>query len=302
MNLSDAFYLYRFETYLSSEKKMSPHTLKAYLTDLKAFTDYMVSNFEVDGIEAVSHLFIRSWLSEMMSEGITPRSVNRKISSLKTYYNYLLKHGLVKINPMSKVSSPKTSSKLPVYVEESKMNEIVESFIDRKNDEKNNKSLRIADDILLTLYHTGMRLSELINLERKNVSLETKTLKVLGKRRKERIIPINEELKEVLEHNLETNSNPQYVFCTEKGNQLYPKFVYRKVNQLLSEHTSLKKKSPHVLRHTFATHLLNNGGDLNAIKELLGHSNLSATQIYTHNSVERLKNIHRMAHPKSNKT
>jgi integrase/recombinase XerC len=281
---------------------MSPHTIKAYQTDLKGFSEYMISNFEVEEINQITHLFIRSWLSEMMSEGISSRSVNRKISSLKTYYNYLMKHGLVKINPMNKVSSPKMSSKLPVYVEESKMNEIVESFIDRKNDEKNNKSLRIADDILLTLYHTGMRLSELINLERKNVNLETKYLKVLGKRRKERIIPINEELKEVLKHNLEVNTNTQFVFSTEKGQQLYPKFVYRKVNQLLSEHTSLKKKSPHVLRHTFATHLLNNGGDLNAIKELLGHSNLSATQIYTHNSVERLKNIHRMAHPKSNKT
>jgi integrase/recombinase XerC len=195
---------------------------------------------------------------------------------------------------MLKVSSPKTSKQLPVFIEENKMSGMISDIMDEKKDE----NICLADDILLTLYHTGIRLSELIHLEKKNIDLNQQTIKVLGKRNKERIIPITEELSGVLSHYLDLHPSSQYAFNTPNGKQLYPNYVYRSVKSLLSRHTTLKKKSPHVLRHTFATHLLNHGSDLNAIKELLGHANLSATQVYTHNSVERLKNIYQLAHPK----
>lgn len=298
MKLSDVFFVPKFEAYLSSEKKVSPHTVKAYIADINSWLSYMGDKFEVDAPAQVSHLFIKSWLSDLMASGMDARSVNRKISSLKTYYKYMLRHRLVDKDPMLKVSSPKTSKKLPVFIEESKMTEIVESFVDKKSDEIIEKNHGIADDILLTLYHTGMRLSELIHLEKRHIDMAQDTIKVLGKRNKERIIPITGELKTVFENRLNDHPASPYVFNTSQGKKLYPNFVYRSVRQLLSEFTTLRKKSPHVLRHTFATHILNNGGDLNAIKELLGHANLSATQVYTHNSVERLKKIHQQAHPK----
>lgn len=298
MNLSDVFFIRRFETYLSAEKKVSAHTVKAYIGDVSTLIQFLVERFEIDSPNSISHLLIKSWLSELMSSGMDARSVNRKISALKTYFKYLLRHSLLDKDPMVKVSSPKMSKKLPVFVEESKMEEIIESFIDEKSDEKNELNHAIANDILLTLYHTGIRLSELINLEKQNINFEKETIKVLGKRNKERIIPITGELSEVLKLNSDLHPASKYVFNTSKGKPLYPNFVYRSVKDLLSTYTTLKKKSPHVLRHSFATHLLNNGGDLNAIKELLGHANLSATQVYTHNSVERLKRIHKQAHPK----
>lgn len=299
MSLSDAFFLYRFETYLKAEKKMSVHTCIAYLADLKSFFDFATEKYEANVIEDINHLLIKSWLTDLMGSGMDPRSVNRKISSLRTYYKYLLRHHLVEKDPMVKVSAPKTAKKLPVFIEEGRMNEMLDRLIDEKSDEKNEETDNNAEDILLTLYHTGMRLSELINLEKRNVNLQTGTIKVLGKRNKERIIPVNDELCVVFEKHLTQFSDSPYLFNTNKGKKLYPNYVYRGVSHLLSTYTTLKKKSPHVLRHTYATHLLNNGGDLNAIKELLGHANLSATQIYTHNSVERLKKIHKMAHPKS---
>ncbi len=298
MKLSDVFFIPRFEAYLISEKKVSPHTSKAYINDVISLANYLIEKFEVQHLSEVSHLLIKSWLSELMGSGMDARSVNRKISALKTYYKYMLKHGLVDKDPMLKVTSPKMSKKLPVFIDEHKMSEIVDSFVDEKSDEKNEKNHGIADDILLTLYHTGMRLSELITLEKRHIDMTQDTIKVLGKRNKERIIPITGELKSVFNEHFNEHPASPYIFNTDKGKQLYPNFVYRSVKSLLSEFTTLKKKSPHVLRHTFATHLLNNGGDLNAIKELLGHANLSATQVYTHNSVERLKRIHEMAHPK----
>jgi integrase/recombinase XerC len=292
--LSDVFFIQQFQVYLSSEKKVSEHTYKAYSHDLHQCFEYLQKHFEVQSITEISHLFIKSWLSELMAAKMDAKSVNRKISALKAYYKYLLRHGLVDRNPMLKVSAPKTSKKLPVFIDENKMSEIAGRIIDEKKDE----NIDLADDILLTLYHTGIRLSELIHLEKKNIDLNQQTIKVLGKRNKERIIPITEELSGVINRYLKLNPSSQYVFNTSRGAKLYPNFVYRSVKALLSQHTTLNKKSPHVLRHTFATHLLNHGSDLNAIKELLGHANLSATQVYTHNSVERLKNIYKIAHPK----
>jgi len=296
--LSDVFFIQQFQAYLSSEKKVSEHTYKAYSNDLQQCFNYLKLNFAIESVAEISHLFIKSWLSELMASGMDAKSVNRKISALKSYYKYLLRHKLVDKSPMLKVSSPKTSKKLPVFIEENKMSEIMSHLVGEKSDEKNEEMHRIADDILLTLYHTGIRLNELIHLEKKNIDLNQQTIKVLGKRNKERIIPITVELSEVLKDYLDLYPSSPYVFNSPKGAKLYPNFVYRSVKTLLSRYTTLNKKSPHVLRHTFATHLLNHGSDLNAIKELLGHANLSATQIYTHNSVERLKKIHKEAHPK----
>ena len=294
--MSDAFFIQRFELYLSVEKKMSPHTVKAYIADINSCINYSQENFEILTIAELSHLYIKSWLSGMLGIGMDSKSVRRKISSLKTLYKYLLRHQLIEIDPMLKVSSPKISKKLPNFIEEDKMKDIMGKLID----EKNNKN-ELANDILLTLYHTGIRLNELIHLEKRNIDLHQSTIKVLGKRNKERIIPITEELTLVLKPYLDKEEESPFVFNTPKNQKLYPNYVYRCVKDLLSEHSTIRKKSPHILRHTFATHLLNNGSDLNAIKELLGHANLSATQIYTHNSVERLKSIHKQAHPKGSK-
>jgi integrase/recombinase XerC len=235
---------------------------------------------------------------ELLNSGIDPRSVNRKLSTLKTFYKYLLKESLVQKNPLLKVQAPKTSKRLPTFVEEKGMKMLLErelftnDFIGARN-----------KLIIELLYCTGIRLSELLGLLESDVDFSRKTLKVLGKRNKERIIPMVVELeKSIINYlNLKVRSgfsNPELV-CSDKGVKLYPKFAYLVVNRFLSMVTTIDKKSPHVLRHTFATHLLNKGADLNAIKELLGHANLSATQVYTHSSIERLKNVHKQAHPKS---
>jgi integrase/recombinase XerC len=273
---------------------MSLHTVRAYIDDISALTSWAESEYELKGIEGLNHLIIKSYLSGKIGEGMDPRSVRRKISSLRTFFRYLLKHELVETDPMSKVSSPKMAKKLPGYIEENRMEKIVDEIFDKKNDGDN----ELAGDILLTLYHTGIRLNELIHLEKRHIASSGSTIKVKGKRNKERIIPVTAELMDILATYLDQHPESPYLFNTPSGKKLYPNFVYRHIKTLLSTQGPMRKKSPHVLRHTFATHLLNNGGDLNAIKELLGHANLSATQIYTHNSVERLKNIYKQAHPK----
>lgn len=293
--MSDVFYIRRFHDYLAAEKKMSAHTVKAYIGDLEALAAFAWSEFTVQDPAQLSHLHIKSWLAGLMSAGLDARSVRRKISSLNTYFKYLLRHGICTANPMLKVSAPKMSKKLPGFIDEGRMQDIMQKVIDKKTEQNH----EIADDILLTLYHTGIRLNELIHLEKANVSTSAFTIKVLGKRNKERLIPVNPELMDALKPYLQAHPESPYVFHTPSGKKLYPNFVYRSIRDLLASHSTLRKRSPHVLRHTFATHLLNRGGDLNAIKELLGHANLSATQVYTHNSVERLKNIHKQAHPRN---
>lgn len=264
------------------------------MTDVSACISYAVQEYNCTSPEAIDHHCMKSWLGELISSGIGARSIRRKISSLNTYFKYLLRHQLTGTNPMDRVSSPKMSHRLPVFIEEKKMEEILSEVHAKKKDEETT----LAEDILLTLYHTGIRLSELIHLEKRHISLHEPGIRVLGKRNKERIIPVTDELQEVLLPYLDKNPDSPYVFNTPAGKKLYPNFVYRAVKDLLSSQTTLRKKSPHILRHSFATHLLNQGGDLNAIKELLGHANLSATQVYTHNSVERLRNIYKQAHPK----
>ena len=288
-----------FLDYLESEKRYSPHTLDAYRRDLHQFADYLEVFYTDLPTEEVSHQTIRSWMALLMEEGLSARSVNRKISTLRSYYKYLQLHDLISVNPMTKVTGPKMNKKLPVFVEQKSMDKLFSSDLF----EDNFSGLR--DQIMILLfYETGVRLSELINLETSNVNFSQNQIKVLGKRNKERIIPvlpattslIRDYLK--LKEALQMPVNHEVLLVSDAGQKLNQKLVYGKVNFYLSQVTTLKKKSPHVLRHTFATHMLNNGAKLNSIKELLGHASLAATQVYTHNTIEQLKNIHKQTHPK----
>ncbi len=277
------------------EKRFSNHTLVAYSNDLNQFITYLNSTYEIKNTEEINHTIIRSWIVSLMEQKISPRSVNRKITTLKTFYKYLLRQNIATENPMLKILSPKTSKRLPAFVEKEKMDTLLDDTVFGDDFDGQRNKL-----ILELFYATGIRLSELINLKQANVDLYLCQIKVLGKRNKERIVPFNTILKEQIQQYItaKANLNNEFLFVNKEGKQLYEKFVYRIVNTYLSQITTADKKSPHVLRHTFATHMLNNGADLNAIKELLGHANLSATQVYTHNTVEKLKNIHEQAHPK----
>jgi len=290
----------RFIQYIQYEKRCSPHTVTAYSNDLEQFFQYLQNTYQVSDIQDVNYLLIRSWLVSLMEQAITPRTVNRKITTLKTYFKFMLREKVITENPMTKILSPKTSKRLPVFVEKKKM----DLLLDDIPFPEGFKGIR--DRLILEMfYYTGMRLSELVNLKCSDVNLNDCTLKVLGKRNKERIIPFFPKFKYNIENYLaERNkitpeNQPDNLFINEKGKKVYQKLVYALVNHYLSGVTTIDKKSPHVLRHTFATHMLDNGADLNAIKELLGHANLSATQIYTHNTIEKLKTIYKQAHPKA---
>lgn len=285
-----------FLQYLEFEKRFSNHTLIAYSNDLAQFIGYLEKTYEIGNLEEINHTLVRSWIVRLMEQKITPRTVNRKITTLKTFYKFLLRQKLVTENPMLKIQSPKTSKRLPVFVEKEKMDLLLDTINFGEDEEGQRNKL-----IIELFYATGMRLSELINLKEPNIDFHQCQLKVLGKRNKERIIPFNKEIKTTIELYIKTKKGlpNEFLFETKKGKKLTEETVYAVVRNYLSLVTTIDKKSPHVLRHTFATHMLNNGADLNAIKELLGHANLSATQVYTHNTVEKLKSIHKQAHPKA---
>lgn len=288
----------QFISYLQYEKRYSTHTVKAYQNDLYSFQKFLEDNFEVSDLNDVSHEMIRSWIVLMMDQKLSPKSINRKISTLKAFYKYLLRESLITKNPVENVQTLKQGHHLPNYVEKEKMNE----WLDKKSKSEDFSFIRDWV-VVLILYSTGIRLSELLGLTPASFNFSEKTLKVRGKRNKERIIPFSKELgseiKKYLELKQKTFSNPdEALIVTNKGAAAYPKFIYRLVNRALSGLSS-STKSPHVLRHTFATHMLNNGADLNAIKELLGHASLSATQIYTHTTIEQLKSIYIQAHPRA---
>lgn len=290
-------YIQEFIDYLSYQKRFSVHSIAAYRKDLETFWEY--ANKEgYSTLHELNHLVIRSWLVSLMESGMESRSVNRKISTLKSYYKFLIKEEKVEINPMAKIISPKTAKKLPVFVDKTHMENLFDFEVFEPGFEGHRNRM-----IMLLFYQTGMRLSELTGLKKSDIDFSNCQLKVLGKRNKERIIPLTLNFKKELNEYIlaipPDYADGSFLFAQKNGKKLYPKQVYNIVNEALSHVTTIHKKSPHVLRHTFATHMLNNGADLNAIKEILGHANLSATQVYTHNSIEKLKNVHKQAHPKA---
>lgn len=289
-----------FLKYIKDVKRYSNHTLVAYQNDLKQFFAYLSGTYGITNMEEVQFVMIRSWIVSLIEQTRTASSVKRKISTLKSYYKYLLREGIVPANPMLMVQPPKGTKQLPVFLDQTAM----DLLFDKVDFGTGFNAIR--DRLLLELlYATGMRLSELIGIRSGDIDKYNGSVKVLGKRNKERIIPLFPAILDLMEEylrvrsELETADQGDFLLVTDRGVQLYPKFVYRTVNRYLSEITTLRKKSPHILRHTFATHLLNKGADINAIKEILGHSSLSATQVYTHNTVEKLKAAHKQAHPKA---
>lgn len=287
-----------FLKYLQLEKRYSPHTIRAYQVDLSQFQEFLKEVFNSTLIKA-DHVMSRSWLVQMLEYGISPRTVHRKITALKTFYKFLLKEEKLQIDPTLKIVLPKMTKKLPHFVEQEQMNVLLDDLPFEKGYEGSRDKL-----ILELFYSTGMRQSELINIKINHIDFSSGLIKVIGKRNKERLIPLTNELSQKINAfmNLRTelpNSESPFLLLTLKGKKLYPSLLYRMVNHYLGQVTSLDKKSPHVLRHTFATHMLNNGADLNAIKELLGHESLSATQVYTHNSIDKLKKVYKQAHPRA---
>lgn len=287
-----------FLDHLRLEKRFSHHTLVSYETDLRQLTEFLEREYDGVQLEDASHEFLRSWIVEMVEEGRSPKTINRKISSVKSYFKWGIKFKGYKSDPTLKIVLPKISKRLPVYVEESQMETLLDYSVFPDTYEGK------RDELIIDLfYQSGIRSAELINIRKRDFSHGNNTLKVLGKRNKERLIPLSDELAKKISSFSEMHSGAdevsdvEYLFHTTRGVKLYPKLVYRIVNNYLSKVSALRKKSPHVLRHSFATHMLNRGADLNAIKELLGHASLAATQVYTHNSIDKLKEIHRKSHP-----
>jgi integrase/recombinase XerC len=290
-----------FTEYLKLEKNYSQHTVAAYENDLRSFSEFCETAYEDANIIDVHYVQIRNWIVSLVEKGLINATINRKISSLKTYYKYLLKTKQVEVSPLAKHKALKTSKKIQVPFSEKEMNEVLGSV----NFENNFEGIR-NKTIIEMFYATGMRRIELINLKESDVDYTAKTIRILGKRNKERIVPLLKKLETQLK---EYNSHRKQVdvcknkelFLTAKGNKMYPNLVYRLINDYFSIASTKIKKSPHILRHTFATHLLNQGADLNAVKELLGHASLASTQVYTHNSLAELKNVYAKAHPRNKK-
>jgi len=288
-----------FLDYLRYEKRYSGHTVRAYHDDLEGFFRFIDGAFDEKQVASVTHSFVRTWLASLKEQGLSAKSINRKISSLKSFYKFCLKKGVVKESPMGRIITPKQSKRLPVFIKE---NDTAELLGNLKHSE-DWKSLN-ARVLISFFYTTGMRLSELISLKERQIDFAGSRVKVLGKGNKERIIPVPPELLELAKEYLAEKKRvfaqtDEAFLVTEKGRKLYPKYAYLLVNTFLKSVKTLDKKSPHVLRHTFATHLMNQGADLNAVKELLGHSSLAATQVYTHNTIEKLKDVYKKAHPKA---
>lgn len=289
-----------FLDYLKFEKRYSAHTIISYQTDLVAFFDFLLVQFGNTPLNGISHVLVRSWLADLKDKGITSKSINRKISTLRSFFKYQVKVGVIQSTPMGNVISPKVSKRLPVFVKEEETRKLIKTLSEASEDWRTLN----AKMLINLFYSTGMRLSELINLKEKQLDLGRSQVKVLGKGNKERIIPISRELVRNIGEYIqlkkkEFEKTGDSLLVTEKGKKMYPKYAYLLVKQYLGQAGTLDKKSPHVLRHTFATHLMNGGADLNAVKELLGHSSLASTQVYTHNSIEKLRNVHKKAHPKA---
>lgn len=288
-----------FLDHLKFERRLSVHTQIAYSKDLHDWAQFLGQEMNVDLIAQVNPSFIRSWLASLREVGVTPRSIIRKISALKSFYKFLLRTGVISISPMTQITAPKMGKSLPVFIKEDEAVALGELVAVSSEDWKG-----MNTRLLITLfYYTGLRLSELINLKDQQVELNRAQLKVLGKGNKERILPLHTDLIQLIQdyitkRNERFEEREPFLLLTEKGKKMYPRYAWQLVNQILAAATTVQKKSPHVLRHSFATHLLNHGADLNAVKELLGHSSLAATQVYTHNTIEKLKEVHKKAHPR----
>lgn len=299
MPVQERVHIQSFLDYLKFEKRYSAHTLIAYTNDLTCFFDFLEIQYGIRNIGEIQSTIVRSWLASLKDKGLGSVSLNRKISSLKSYFKYQLKTGGVEQSPMGQVISPRKSKRLPVFVKEDDVRQLVHTLSGAAEDWK---SLN-AKMLVAVFYATGMRLSELIGLKEGQVDEARMQIKVLGKGNKERVIPVSQELIVLIRDyqqlkRKEFEQPGETLLVTEKGKKLYPRYAWALVNQVLGAASTLDKKSPHVLRHTFATHLMNHGADLNAVKELLGHSSLAATQVYTHNTIGKLKDIHKKAHPR----
>ncbi|MGH2562998.1 MAG: tyrosine-type recombinase/integrase [Ginsengibacter sp.] len=300
MPIPETYPIRKFLDYLTFQKRYSRHTIISYETDLTAFFDFVVLQYNSLELREISASVVRSWLASLKENKITSKTINRKISTLKSFFKYQLKTNEIDVNPVSAIVSLKVSKRLPSFIEQRDINTLFRNT--EFPDTWEGKTNRL---LLLIFYQTGIRLSELINIKESHIDKSKSTIKVLGKGNKERIIPVNNTLLgEMNTYISEKNfvkevSGKDFLFISKKGKELYPKYVYKVVKKYLGDVSTNDRKSPHVLRHSFATHLTNNGADINAIKELLGHASLASTQIYTHNSIDKLKEVHKLAHPKS---
>ena len=289
-----------FLKYIRFEKRLSPHTVLSYQTDLQQFGNFLKQTYSEKKPELSNYGMVRSWIVQLVENGRNPSSINRKIACLRSFYKFLLKRDVITKDPMVKIRVLKTKKRLPHFVKENDMVDL----LDKTDFAADHAGLR--DRLILELFYgTGMRLSELINLKESQINLRGRTVKVLGKRNKERVIPFLPGLVSIIEAYCKVrrkevgSANHNYLLVTDEGEQLYPMMVYRLVKKYLNKFTSVDKRSPHVLRHTYATHLMNKGAEINALKDLLGHTSLAATQVYTHNSMDKLKKVFDQAHPKA---
>jgi integrase/recombinase XerC len=289
-----------FIDYLKFEKRSSVHTIRSYQDDLVQFFDFIALQYGEVSVPAINPSFIRSWLASLKDGGISSRSINRKISTLKSFWKYQIRSGVVEQSPMAAITSPKSSKRLPVYVEQQDIATLFRQLV--FPDDWDGWTDRL---LLAVFYQTGIRLSELINLKERQVDKGNRCIKVLGKGNKERVIPVSAWLMGEIEAYYQKKRvefgelGKEHLFVGVKGVKLYPKYAYRVVHKYLGQVTTIEQRSPHVLRHSFATHLVNSGADLNSVKELLGHASLAATQVYTHNTIEKLKEVYQKAHPKA---
>ncbi|HAQ64725.1 MAG TPA: hypothetical protein DCR43_02530 [Bacteroidales bacterium] len=292
-----------FLAYLTAERHYSPHTVKAYIKDVSTFMDFIKSKYDLSTYEKVSHQMVREWMLHLSHNGYTAVSIRRMISSIRTLFRFLRREGVVQIDPMQKVSIPKAGTRIPEIVTEEAMIKVLEEG-DFEDSFAGNRSFLMIE----LLYSTGVRVSELCSIRFTDIDYGGSTLKVMGKGRKQRLIPLSGEFlnhiknwEEEVKRNFLGKEIDSYLFVTGQGKKVYPKLVYKVVKHYLSNVTTIKRKGPHTIRHSFATHLLDGGASLSAIKELLGHSDLSATQIYTHTSIEKILSIYKQAHPRATK-
>jgi len=297
-------FLQEFLNYLTFQKRYSKHTIISYQNDLDSFFKFLLTEYKITAVNEITPALIRTWLASLKENKASSKTINRKISSLKSFFKYQLRMKRISVSPVSPVTSLKISRRLPSFIEQNDLNKFLNEL---KKNNSSEATLKEKTDFLIfeILYQTGIRRSELINLKETDIDQYSATIKVLGKGNKERIIPVNNQLIKLIGDYISDKKiefpglDQQALLVNKDGKELYPKYIYNLVKEKLGKVSTSERKSPHVLRHSFATHLTNNGAQINAIKELLGHSSLAATQIYTHNSIEKLKEIHRQAHPKS---